>query len=256
MATNNPFVLCPECISNRAKLKGVIADLYPTEKLKINIILAAFDENIAEAISMASQLDDVLANRFIKILNNDYGIGESKARWAVAFWFKYYGVTVLGKPNSFKYKTEKQQSSQNIQPENKVVEQTQNSQPSFMPGEVVNLSTIDKSEKLPKSIIEHFPKDEQMRGITDFKCSVTKDYGYGNYCNLKLTGELVASMSQYTIMMIMVYNGNNELIGADFDEELSKDFKGKKTFSIEVKVPSDEYISRISIKFAPDPVFV
>jgi hypothetical protein len=63
-------------------------------------------------------------------------------------------------------------------------------------------------------------------------------------------------MSRYTLMMFLVYNGNGDLIDASFDEKIADDFKGKKTFSQRIQVPKDEYISKVSVRFIPDPVFL
>ena len=110
---NNPFVLCPDCISDRAKLKGILADFFPTEKLKINIILSAFDEGIADEIGKATEIDNLLASRFVKLLTLDYGISEENAHWATDYWFVNYGVAVLGKKNSIQVEaTPKEQTQQ------------------------------------------------------------------------------------------------------------------------------------------------
>lgn len=246
---NNPFILCPDCISDRMKLKGILADFFPTEKLKINIILSAFDEGIADEISKATEINNLLAGRFVKLLTLDYGMSEENARWATDYWFVNYGVAVLGKKNS-------------IQIEEKPKEQTQQpkkEQPKKQtiapPSEVVSVKKLQEKEKLPKSLIQRFESEEQKQGITDLRCSVMKDYTYERYCNLKITGEYFGKVSRYTLLMVMIYNANNELIEARFDEEIDQNFKGKRSFSITAQVPDDEYISRIVVRLTPDPVF-
>ena len=255
MANNNPFILCPECVSSRAKLKGVLADFFPTEKIKINIILAAYDECIAGAINKANQLDNILAGRYIKLLVGDYGISEANAQWAVAYWFDNYGVEVLGKANSFKAKPEKAQTRKTQSNESVIAKPTTNTQVVTPPDSVVDLTKVELKEKLPKSLIQRFPDEEQRQGISNFRCSITKDYSFRGYCHLKLTGELTGNIPRYTLLMIMVYNANNELIGASFDEKIEQNLNGKKTLSVTVQTPNDEYISRIVVRFVPDPVF-
>ena len=46
----------------------------------------------------------------------------------------------------------------------------------------------------------------------------------------------------------MIYNTNNELIEVDFGEKFEQNLNGKKTFSISLQVPEDEYLARIRIE--------
>ena len=46
MANINVFKQFPDCIATRVKLRGILADCFPTEKVKINLILNAYDEGI------------------------------------------------------------------------------------------------------------------------------------------------------------------------------------------------------------------
>lgn len=120
----------------------------------------------------------------------------------------------------------------------------------------ISVKKLEEDEKLPKEIIVRDIEEEKKYGITDLKCAVYRSYVYDRYMNLKINGEHSGRVSAYTLMMFLVYNGNDELIEARFDEKISNDFKGKKTFSQTIQVPLDEYISRITVRFIPDPVFL
>ena len=120
----------------------------------------------------------------------------------------------------------------------------------------ISVKKLEEDEKLPKEIIVRDIEEEKKYGITDLKCAVYRSYIYDRYMNLKINGEYSGSVSAYTLMMFLVYNGNDELIEARFDEKIPNDFKGKKTFSQTIQVPLDEYISRITVRFIPDPVFL
>lgn len=120
----------------------------------------------------------------------------------------------------------------------------------------VPVSQLGEDEKLPKSIIFRNITEEHDNGITDFKCALYRSYVYGRYTDIKITGEYSGKMSRYTLMMFLIYNGNGELIEASFDEEIDEDFRGIKTFSATVQVPNDEYISKVAVRFVPDPVFL
>lgn len=120
----------------------------------------------------------------------------------------------------------------------------------------ISVKKLEEDEKLPKEIIVRDIEEEKKYGITDLKCAVYRSYVYDRYMNLKINGEYSGRVSAYTLMMFLVYNGNDELIEARFDEKIPNDFKGKKTFSQTIQVPLDEYISRITVRFIPDPVFL
>ena len=249
MTSNNPFIIVPGCIDNRAKLKGVLADFFPTERLKINIILAAYDEGIVDAIKKADEIDNILAGRFVKILVADYGISEENARWALNYWFDNYGTGVLEKANKVTVehpRPQQKESASGVAPKPPV---------ETPPAGIVSVKDLKESEKLPKGLIQRFVSEEQKFGITDFCCSISKGYGYDQYTNLKITGEYTGKVSQYIVMMFMIFNANDEMIEARFGEEIDKDFKGKGTFSFLAQVPKDEYISRIVVRFIPDPTF-
>jgi len=125
-----------------------------------------------------------------------------------------------------------------------------------IPAEYVSVKKLQDKAKLPKSIIKRYPAEEKKYGITSLQCSISKDYSFDRYTNLKITGEYSGKSSRYVLMMFLVYNANHELIEADFDEEVDEGFSGRKTFSVSVQVPNDEHISQVAIRFVPDPVFL
>ena len=120
----------------------------------------------------------------------------------------------------------------------------------------ISVKELQVNEKLPNEIIEINTDEERANGITDFSCAIFTDYSSDRYTNFKINGEYSGRMSRYTLMMFLVYNGNGDLIDASFDEKIADDFKGKKTFSQRIQVPKDEYISKVSVRFIPDPVFL
>ena len=248
----NPFILRPDCLCERPKLKAVLADIFPSEKLKVNLILNAYDESIVTELDRVDRIDNFLMSKFIRVLMNDYGISEDNARWSVEYWINSYGVEVLGKENCIIAQTPTQPKS-NPQP---VMRKQAPAVYTPAPSEIVEVLRLEDNDKLPKGIIRRIPEEEQRNGVTDLKFSVFKDYTSGRYTALKVIGEYTAKCTQYTIMYILVYNANNELIDASFDEKLSNDFSGKKTFTKYLQVPIDEYVSKVLIRFTPDPVFV
>lgn len=102
MGTVKIFVDYPDCIESHTKLKGILADFYPSEKSKINTVLAAYDMGIIEGIQAAPVLDDFLKGRYVKALCSNYGIEVKIAKEAIDFWFVEYGVYVLKKAYAIK----------------------------------------------------------------------------------------------------------------------------------------------------------
>jgi len=125
-----------------------------------------------------------------------------------------------------------------------------------IPADYVSVKKLQKGEKLPKAIIKRHPAEEKKHGITSLSCSISKDYDFDRYTNLKITGEYTGKASHYALMIFLIYNANHELIEADYDEEVNEGFEGRKTFSVTVQVPIDEFISQVAIRFVHDPVFL
>lgn len=120
----------------------------------------------------------------------------------------------------------------------------------------VSVKKLKENDKLPKEIIERNLKEEKENGIIDLKCAVFVDYSSERYTTLRINGEYSGKVSRYTLMMFLVYNGNGNLIDASFDENIADDFKGTKTYSQRIQVPKDEFISKVSVRLIPDPVFL
>ena len=90
--------------------------------------------------------------------------------------------------------------------------------------------------------------------LSSFIYAVRK--GYTNNDNgttwLDFTGEYTGTCKRYTLILMMIYNANNNLIGFNERPSIPKDFKGTAAFSESIYIPSDEYISKICIKLLPD----
>lgn len=242
--------MCPDCVHNRAKLKGILCDFFPDERLKVNVVLTAFDEGIADSIESAAYLDNILAGRIIKLLVADYGISEGNARFAAEYWFEKYGAGVLEKPCNLHFEETKPA------PARKQATPQPKPQPALVPTSgVISVKKMQEKEKLPKDIVQRDIAVEQQYGLTDFRCAIIKDYLSDRYCNFKITGEYTGKVSQYLLIVFMAYNADNELMEADFGYKIDSDLKGHKTFSRSLQIPNDEYISKITMKIIPDPVF-
>jgi hypothetical protein len=84
----------PQCITNRQKLKSLLADYLPSNKREINLLLSAYDEELHK--KLASQQDTTLfALRSIKQLRDDYGMTEDAAFWTVESWCYLLGMDII-----------------------------------------------------------------------------------------------------------------------------------------------------------------
>lgn len=245
---SNVFTKYPDCIESRVKLKGLLSDVYPGERIKINLILNAYDEGIVDGIQHENELSPVVFGRWKKILVETYGISESNAEWSVNFWFSEYGVGALGKSYRPNRPADKKPSGTSV-PFPK-----QNEPQSSLNG-CLKLEDIDNGEKIPKSLMRIVLLQETNAFISSLNCVIRKDFTSkrtGETC-LKVTGEYAGKTDEHLLIMIMIYNAENTMIGFTCGEQIRKGFNGEAAFEDSVKVPSDERISRIVIRTALEP---
>lgn len=241
--TERIFELCPDCVTNRSKLKAFLADIFCGDKLKINILMDAYDEGIVDKIEKASVCSNMLQSQMTRLLILNHGISEERAVWAVNFWVKEYGILYLGKG------TDSNAS-------NKTADETVNFLHPFWQNSMpIEVKKLKEEEKIPKRLFDRDPTQEKKLGITDLKCSIRVSSIYEKSVSFKVTGEYFGKASKYLLIFIMFYNANGELIEANFHERISKNFSGRNPFSCYMQTPTDEYLSRIAIKIMPDTTF-
>lgn len=101
MNEDNIFAEYPDCVADRHKLRGVLLDFFPGEKLTANLIMTAFDAGIVGVIKRATRLDEKTQLKIWGILTEEFGLKEDHASWTVSYWMTNYGVYVLRKPFDF-----------------------------------------------------------------------------------------------------------------------------------------------------------
>lgn len=75
----------PDCIESKQKLYSVLVDYIPTDKLKINLLLDAYSEEIVDKLRTTS--DKALTSlNIVKQLKENYGITNDAAIWSVVTW--------------------------------------------------------------------------------------------------------------------------------------------------------------------------
>jgi len=246
--TSNPFILHPDCISNRNQLKSILSDLFPTEKVKVNTILVAFDEGIIDAIKQEDIINNQFAQKFLQILIFDYGIAETNARWAVNFWINSFAIEYLSKNHQYKI--------EDIFIHEKNNTRTNHLHNTRTTSKLVSLKKLEQNEKIPKSFIKRNTKKEKEFGINDFRCSIRKEYENENTITLKITGEYEANSLENLIIFFMFFNDEGQLIEALFEECINKDYSGKRAFSLLAFMPIDECISKIETNITINPALI
>lgn len=75
----------PACLTDRNILRAALADYLPNNKLKQNLLLNAFDNDVVQNLRKGSDVT-LSALNCISQLENDYGITKDVAFWSIQTW--------------------------------------------------------------------------------------------------------------------------------------------------------------------------
>lgn len=81
----------PACLTDRTILRSALADYLPSNKLKQNLLLNAFDNDVVQSLRKGSDVT-LSALNCISQLENNYGITKDAAFWAVQTWCYILGL--------------------------------------------------------------------------------------------------------------------------------------------------------------------
>lgn len=84
----------PHCIKDRASFRAILLDLYPNEKLMINVLLAIYESGLLQRIGSAKEISELTMQNYISLLEDSYGIRKDHARYGLLLWADAYGVAV------------------------------------------------------------------------------------------------------------------------------------------------------------------
>lgn len=84
-------------IDDKKKFTGLVKDCFPDQPKNINLLLMAYDMDIAQNIKAVGKINNTFAYRYVKQLTDDYGLSRVNADWIVSVWCVCYGKNVLGK---------------------------------------------------------------------------------------------------------------------------------------------------------------
>jgi len=85
----------PDSLTSRNRMKALLEKYFPDDKLCVNLILYAFDEDIPGKLTASGQDVSLEALRVKKTLETDYGVTEGLAAWAVSTWCTMLGMNEL-----------------------------------------------------------------------------------------------------------------------------------------------------------------
>ena len=84
----------PACLTDRNILRAALADYLPNNKLKQNLLLNAFDNDVVQILRKGSDVT-LSALNCISQLENDYGITKDAAFWSIQTWCYLLGLNAV-----------------------------------------------------------------------------------------------------------------------------------------------------------------
>lgn len=82
------------CITERNLLRAALADYLPGNKLKQNLLLNAFDDDVVQNLRKGSDVT-LTALNCISHLENDYGVTKDAAFWSIQTWCYLLGLDAV-----------------------------------------------------------------------------------------------------------------------------------------------------------------
>lgn len=74
----------PEIMRSRPLLQGTLRDIFPQDKLKVNLLLIGFDEDIFSFVG--TELTEERLAKLVHTIADNYGVGERNAIYVIETW--------------------------------------------------------------------------------------------------------------------------------------------------------------------------
>lgn len=84
----------PNCLENREKLRSILLDLYPNEKLNTNVVLLGFDAGIHSVMQNKKSFDEVQTASLISKVMSEFGLQAVYAAQCIEWWADAFDVSV------------------------------------------------------------------------------------------------------------------------------------------------------------------
>ncbi len=117
----------------------------------------------------------------------------------------------------------------------------------------LRVDDLGVKEKIPKRFIVSSPQEECKHGVKYIDYYIEKESKNEMITSFRIYGECICDLKRNVVLMFLVYNEQGELIEANFKQGYEKETFGKQTFSLNIDIPTDEYISKVVFKVIYDP---
>lgn len=87
----------PELMSSSRRMTGVLADILPGKSLEVNLLSFLIERGIFASIKESKLMDDYLSNKYVYLLEQNFGTSRVVAERMVLILFHAYGKMILGK---------------------------------------------------------------------------------------------------------------------------------------------------------------
>ena len=249
MEKSNVFKTYPNCASSRLNLQNALETAFPSNKKKVNLVLNAYDEGIMDEIGKAIVLDSSVFEYWEKNLIDSYGISKENAEWTVDYWFSQYGVEICDKTYINSYKVQDGLANN--------VDNAISTRISHLTEErVLDISKLTNGEKIPKDMVETHLYVGTSAAISSISCIVRKSDERDDGTFMSFAGEYTGKSNKNLLILVMVYNAYNELIGYSGENTIDEGFNGCGAYSNYIFLPKDEYISKVVVRITLNPVYV
>lgn len=86
------LAVCQDWKDNIAQFKAILRDYYPNGKRDVNVVLTVLTSGVAEKLSQEKFIDEIIAEKYIMILDKEYGVQPDVAIVALKAWTQALGV--------------------------------------------------------------------------------------------------------------------------------------------------------------------
>ncbi|GHV28774.1 hypothetical protein FACS1894167_06720 [Synergistales bacterium] len=87
-------------LSDRPKLRALLMDYLPQDKQACNLLLMAYDEDIHSQLGQGGKLDRFTLSRYVKNIENNYGVNGELAKKTVLAWTYALNIDVEDEQNA------------------------------------------------------------------------------------------------------------------------------------------------------------
>lgn len=246
------FKRYPIVVHDRNRMRALLMDYFPEDKLLFNLLMDAYDGEILKEIDKSKVLNNTVLRGISKRLTREYGLQKEKARDIILLYFRTYGKVIRKKKIDIKEEysdtiketiTAVSQPSVILPPETETGEEAVSRQ-------AVKISSIPDGGKFPRNLLVRYPDEEELLGIEELTCTMRKRDWYKDKVSVELIGEVIgAPLDQDILIIAMAINDRGQMIGANYHNRIyQKDFIGLQTFSETLWVPEFETIREIRLR--------